>query len=98
MSLKKDKKKVLGEVFDDERVKGFLQVEGNGLMDADYLALERAYRGMKAENFETFIRFFNEEGRDINARNTQGKTLLQVISDHRLSKDYIKVLESAGAR
>ncbi len=98
MSLKKDKQKVLGEVFDDERVRGFLQVEGNGEIDADYLALERAYRGMKADNFSTFVQFFSEDGRNINAKNPQGKTLLQVISDHRLSTDYIKALEAAGAR
>ncbi|TVZ40767.1 hypothetical protein P886_0095 [Alteromonadaceae bacterium 2753L.S.0a.02] len=96
--MKKDKKKVLGEVFDDERVRGFLDVEGNGEIDADYLALERAYRGMKAENFDTFIKFFVAEGRNINAKNPQGKTLLQVISDHRLSNDYIKALTAGGAR
>lgn len=98
MSLKKDKQKVLGEVFDDERVRGFLDVEGNGEIDPDYLALERAYRGMKLENFETFIRFFIADGRNINAKNPQGRTLLQVISDHRLSNDYIKVLNAGGAR
>ncbi|WP_018276964.1 PA4642 family protein [Teredinibacter turnerae] len=98
MSLKKDKQKVLGEVFDDARVKEFLDVEGNGEIDADYLALERAYRGMKAENFESFVKFFIDEGRNINAKNPQGRTLLQVISDHRLSNDYIKALNAGGAR
>ncbi|SMF54321.1 hypothetical protein SAMN02745866_03441 [Alteromonadaceae bacterium Bs31] len=98
MSLKKDKQKVLGEVFDDARVRSFLEVEGKGEFDVDYIALERAYRGMKAENFSTFVRFFSEDGRNINAKNPQGKTLLQVVSDHRLSGDYIKALESVGAR
>jgi len=96
--LKKDKQKVLGEVFDEARVKSFLDVEGNGEIDVDYLALERAYRGMKAENFAEFVQYFNEAGRNINAKNPQGKTLLQVISDHRLSNEYIKHLEAAGAR
>lgn len=98
MSLKKDKQKVLGEVFDDERLQGFLDVEGNGEIDADYITLERAYRGMKAENFSTFVQLFVKEGRNLDAKNPQGKSLLHVISGHRLSGDYIKALESAGAR
>ncbi|WP_185234956.1 PA4642 family protein [Teredinibacter franksiae] len=98
MSLKKDKQKVLGEVFDDDRVRSFLDVEDNGEADTNYIALERAYRGMKAINFKTFLTFFVAEGRDINAKNPQGKTLLQVASDHRLSNDYIKALEAAGAK
>lgn len=98
MSLKKDKKKVLGEVFDDERVKSFLDVEGNGEIDVDYLTLERAYRGMNIENFETFVTLFVDDDRDISAKNPQGKTLLQVIKGHRLSSDYSKALEAAGAK
>jgi len=98
MALKKDKQKVLGEVFDDDRVKTFLHVEPSGEADTDFRALERAYRGMKAENFATFIKFFTEEGRDINAKNEDGKTLLQVISEHRLASAYISALEYAGAR
>lgn len=98
MALKKDKQKVLGEVFNDERVKSFLHVEPSGEADVDYRALERAYRGMKAENFASFVKFFVEDGRNINAKNEDGKTLLQVISEHRLATEYISALESAGAR
>ena len=98
MALKKDKQKVLGETFDDERVKGFLDVEQQEGFDQDYVILERAYRGMKADNFETFIKFFIEDGRNINACNPGGKTFLQVISGHRLSSDYASILKNAGAK
>ncbi|WP_045857249.1 PA4642 family protein [Teredinibacter purpureus] len=98
MSLKKDKQKVLGEVFDDDRVRSFLHVESYEGIDTDFTALERAYRGMKADNFATFLTFFIEDGRNINAKNPEGKTLLQIASDHRLSDAYIKALESAGAK
>ncbi len=97
MALKKDKQKVLGEVFDDDRVKGFLNVQQQGELDQDYIALERAYRGMKAENFASFVRFFCEDDRNINAFNNEGKTLLQVISEHRHSGDYVAALKNAGA-
>lgn len=98
MVLKKDKKKVLGEVFDDERVRSFLRVEARPDMNIDYHRLERAYRGMNAENFATFVKFFMEEGYDINAANPDGKTILQVISEHRYAGDYIEALKAAGAR
>lgn len=97
MVLKKDKQKVLGEVFDDQRIKGFLNVEQRNGVDIDYDTLEKAYRGMKAENFHTFVKFFVEEGRNVNAQNADGQTLLQVISRHRHAGDYIDALRSHGA-
>lgn len=98
MALKKDKQKVLGETFDDERVKGFLEVTAVGETDPDYTALERAYRGMKEDNFATFVHFFTEEGRNINCTNANGETFLQVISSHRHSAPYVTALKNAGAR
>lgn len=97
MSLKKDKQKVLGEVFDDERIKSFLQFQPPEGVNPDYHLLEKAYRGMKAENFETFIRFFKEEGRDINATNPEGNTLLSEVSSHRHGEEYAEILKLHGA-
>lgn len=98
MALKKDKQKVLGETFDDERVKGFLEIEGRDGWNTDYLRLERAYRSMKADNFDTFIKFFCEAGFDINAKNKDDLSLLQVIHEHRNANDYADALKSAGAK
>ena len=97
MTLKKDKQKVLGEVFDDDRIKTFLDIRPYGDTDPDYHVLEKAYRGMKAENFATFVRFFLDEGRNINATNADGRTLLQVVETHRLSDEYAEILKQAGA-
>ena len=41
MSLKKDKQKVLGEVFDDERVKSFLDYQAPSGVSADFHLLEK---------------------------------------------------------
>lgn len=98
MSLKKDKQKVLGEHFDDERIKTFLEVEPYGGVSRDYCALERAYRGMIAENFATFVGFFKEAGMDLNATNPEGKTLLQIAKTHRNSEAYVAALMAAGAQ
>jgi len=98
VALKKDKQKVLGEVFDNERIKTFLELQPYGDMNADFHVMEKAYRGMKAENFKTFIEFFIEAKRDINAAGPDGKTLLAIVSEHRLGEDYAEILKAAGAQ
>jgi hypothetical protein len=97
MALKKDKQKVLGEVFDDERIKTFLQLEAPEGVNTDFHLLEKAYRGMKVENFDTFLNFFLEAGHDINAQNPSGDNLLATISKHRHSDEHVVVLKKHGA-
>ncbi|MGV6807593.1 MAG: PA4642 family protein [bacterium] len=97
MALKKDKQKVLGEVFDDERIKTFLDFEPPAGVSKDFHLLEKAYRGMKVENFDTFLTFFKASGHDINATNPDGKTLLKIVSEHRLGEEYAHALKAHGA-
>ncbi|SHF00339.1 hypothetical protein SAMN04487965_1142 [Microbulbifer donghaiensis] len=98
MSLKKDKQKVLGEVFDDQRIAGFLIGEAPEGVNRDYYLLERAYRSMKAESFATFVRLFQEQNLDLDSPGPEGKTLLARIEDHRQGAEYAEVLKAAGAR
>jgi len=97
MSLKKDKQKVLGEVFDDDRIRTFLHCEPPAGVNADFHALEKAYRGMKAENFATFVEFFTTAGRDINSTNPTGKNLLAIVGEHRHGGEYAEILRAHGA-
>lgn len=94
MSLRKDKQKVLGEIFDDERIRSFLNLQPPEGIDADFHVLEKSYRGMKAENFTTLLSFFVEQGRNIQARNPQGLTLLEIIAKHERAEDYIAALKA----
>lgn len=96
--LKKDKKKVLGEVFDDERVRSFLNYLPPEGVDADFHVLERAYRGMNIENFETFLNFFCAAKRNINATNQYGQTILGIVSRHRHGGEYGDALKGHGAK
>ncbi|ACE83533.1 PA4642 family protein [Cellvibrio japonicus] len=98
MSLRKDKEKVLGEIFDEERIKTFLDYPAPAGVNADYHLLEKAYRGMRGENFSTFVRLFAEAGRDLNAVGPEGKTFLQVVKHHRNGEEYALALEAAGAQ
>ena len=97
MSLKKDKQKVLGEVFDDERVRSFLNYQPPAGVDGDFHLLEKAYRGMNLDNFETFLQFFKEAGHNLDAANPEGKTLVQIASEHGHGGDYVGILRAAGA-
>lgn len=97
MVLKKDKQKVLGEVFDDERIKTFLAFEAPEDVSPDFHLLEKAYRGMNIENFDTFLTFFLEAGHDISAQNPNGKTLLAIVSEHHHGDEYVDALKKHGA-
>ncbi len=94
-----DKPKVIGEEWSDERVKSFLALEPyDSAINADFNALLKAYQAMRAEDFERFVGFFTDAGRDLNAVNDQGETILDLISQHRRSTAYADTLKAAGAR
>ncbi len=98
MSLRKDKEKVLGEIFDEPRIATFLEYPAPEGVNADFHLLEKAYRGMRGENFSTFIKLFLAAGKDLHATNPEGKTFLQSIKSHRNSEEYVLALEAAGAK
>ena len=96
-TLKKDKQKVLGEHFDDERINSFFEYKPYDDTNPDYHLLEKAYRGMKADNFATFITFFVEKGHNLQAKNLKGETFLETIANHSQCEEYIDTLKKAGA-
>ena len=98
MSLRKDKEKVLGEIFTEEKINVFFDYTPPAGVNGDYHLLEKAYRGMRGENFETFIQLFLKNGRDINAIGPEGKTILQTVKSHRNGEEYAVALEKAGAK
>lgn len=98
MSLRKDKEKVLGEIFDEARIATFLDYPAPAGINADYHLLEKAYRGMRGENFSTFVRLFIAAGKDINAIGPEGITFLHAVKNHRNGEEYAVALEAAGAK
>lgn len=97
MALKKDKEKVLDEVWTEQRVKDFLEVKPAEDIEADFHVLLKAYQSMRLENFAEFVGFFVDENRNINATNPDGETVLSIVKQHRSSVDYAKVLAEHGA-
>ena len=94
---KKDKVKILGEEWTDERVKGFLDIRPIAGESADFHVLLTAYRGMEADKFSRFVGFYVEAGRDINATNPRGETLHSIVSQHACNNEYKDALAQAGA-
>ncbi|MEX0619241.1 MAG: PA4642 family protein [Pseudohongiellaceae bacterium] len=94
---RRDKPETRDEIWSDERVKDFLNIQPPKNMPADYAVLLKAYRSMTPELFARFIPFFVEAGRDLDAR-FENMTILGIVSGHRRSGDYVRVLEEAGAK
>jgi hypothetical protein len=92
MALKKDKVQIIGEVFDAARLRSFLDYQPPQGVDADYHVLEKAYRGMGAENFADFLALFVAAGRNPRATNPAGQTLAEVLRDQRHAEPYLATL------
>ncbi len=98
--LKKDKAKVLDEVWDDARVKSFLgktvpSQSGQPLPgDADFYVLRHAYQSMRPGDFARFLDYYAAEGRDVQARDGAGRTLAEAIARHRHAGPFIELLDA----
>ena len=71
--MKKDKQKVLDEVWTEDRVRSFLDSKSYDGTDENFHMLLKAYQSMRASDFELFVQFFGEENRDVNARGKDGR-------------------------
>ena len=96
--MRPDKKKVINEVWDTQRIKSFLDKAPMGQeVDADYSILLFAYRSMRADDFAEFIGYYQGEGHDLNAKSNAGETLLQTICTHRHAQPFMDILKRAAA-
>ena len=95
--MKKDKEKVLDEVWTEDHVRSFLKVRPHDGSPEDFHMLLKAYQSMRASDFELFVGFFREEGRDVNATGKDGRTVLDIVSTHRHGVEYADILRTAGA-
>ena len=98
--MRKDKQKVLDEVWDEARVRSFLgkrQPAQSGTPlpgDADFYVLRHAYQSMRADDFDRFLGFYAAEGRDVRARDGRGRTLADAIASHANAAPFIKLLNA----
>lgn len=91
--MKKDKQKVVDEVWTEERIKSFLDLEPPPGEDRDFHTLYTAYKSMRLEDFETFLGFYADAGRNFQVRNKQGEQLTDIIAEHRTGKAFSDAIE-----
>lgn len=58
---------------------------------ADFHVLLKSYRGMRPADFARFIVFFNESGRNLDARDKSGRTIWEIMANHRQGAEFIAV-------
>ena len=98
-TMKRDKQKVVDEVWDDEQVASFLgKVPPDLPGDPDFHVLLFAYRSMRATDFARFLDFYVDAGRDVTAKNGDGVSMTHYLSRHARAGPYIDLLEAAAAR
>ena len=101
--MRKDKQKVLDEVWDDARVQSFLTKSaptqsGTALPgEPDFFVLRHAYQSMRPGDFERFLERFTADGRNVGAKDGRGRTLTEVISSHAKAGPFVKLLARASA-
>ncbi len=95
--MRKDKEKVLDEVWTEDHVRSFLDFRPSDGSDENFHMLLKAYRSMRASDFELFLSFFTQQGRDPNARGLDGRTVLEIVETHHHGEEYATLLRDAGA-
>ncbi len=84
-----------GEDWSDERIKGYLNRTPPEGESADFHVLYTAYKHMRHFDFERFLGFFQAAGRDVNAKNQNGHSLLDLARQHGQGREIVELLEKA---
>ena len=93
--MRKDKKQVIGDEIGDEQIKLFLDFEPVDATSPSLHKLIKAYRGLRIDDFERFLGFFVAAGYDVDGKDEQGKTFVELIADQRNAPDYIELIEKS---
>ena len=93
--MRKDKKQVIGDEIGDEQIKLFLDFEPVDATSPSLHKLIKAYRGLRIDDFERFLGFFVAAGFDVDGKDEQGKTFVELIKDQRNAADYIQLIDKA---
>ena len=91
--LKKDKEKVIDEVWTEERVRSFLDIQAPAGVNHDFHRLLKAYQSMRADDFELFVGMALAANLDLNDKNSAGQTVADIASQHRHGTNYVAIIE-----
>ena len=94
MALKKDKQKVFGGSWSEEKLRNYLTATPLANCSDEFSIVYKAYQQMLPEHFEQFIALYEEEGLPKNPQNQEGETILDVILQHSASVEYADILKA----
>ena len=82
MATRRDKEKVIDEVWDDDRIRSFLQREpaADAGVHRDHFRLLNAYQSMRVGDFRRFLAALREEDGDLDAPDARGRSAADVIA------------------
>ena len=93
--MRKDKKQLIGDEIGDEQIKLFLDFEPVDATSPSHHKLIKAYRGLRIDDFGRFLAFFKEAGYDLDGKDEQGQTFVDIIKDQRNADEYIELIDQA---
>ncbi|MGE1156664.1 PA4642 family protein [Pseudomonas kitaguniensis] len=93
--MRKDKQQVIGDEIGDDQIKLFLAFEPVDATSPSLHKLIKAYRGLRIDDFARFLGFFREAGLDLDGKDEQGQTFVELIKDQRNAAEYIELIEKA---
>ena len=93
--MRKDKKQLIGDEIGDEQIKLFLDFEPVDATSPSLHKLIKAYRGLRIDDFGRFLAFFKEAGYDLDGKDEQGQTFVDIIKDPRNADEYIELINQA---
>ena len=93
--MRKDKKQLIGDEIGDEQIKLFLDFEPVDATSPSLHKLIKAYRGLRIDDFGRFLAFFKEAGYDLDGKDEQGQTFVDIIKDQRNADEYIELIAQA---
>jgi len=93
--MRKDKKQLIGDEIGDEQIKLFLDFEPVDATSPSLHKLIKAYRGLRLDDFERFLVFFNQAGYDLDGKDQQGENFVSLIQDQRNAADYIELIQKS---
>jgi hypothetical protein len=95
--MRKDKKQVIGDEMSDESIRLFLDLEPADATPPSLHKLIKAYRGLRIDDFERFLGFFQAAGLDLDVCDARGNDFIALIVDQRQAEPYVEAVRAARA-
>ena len=95
--MKKDKVRVEEQAFTEAQIESYLDFKSYDEANPQFVMLEKAYRVMPLEFFEKFLDVFVAKGYDLNAKNVDGETMLELMKPNTAFTDYSNAIQSRVA-